>query len=122
MCSRFHNLCCALFLLLAAIPGAAMAAGSASDSATSRVLRVAADPNNLPFSNDTQQGFENKITELVAKELGAKLEYNWYAQRRGFFRNTLKANKADLVLGVPAGFEMARPTKPIYNSSYVFVS
>lgn len=94
----------------------------AEDGSTSLVLRVAADPNNLPFSNDQQQGFENRIAEIVAKDLGLRLEYVWRAQRRGFFRNTLKANKADLVLGVPAGFELARPTKPIYNSSYVFVS
>jgi len=92
------------------------------DAESSPVLRVAADPNNLPFSNDRGQGFENRIAQVVAKELGARLEYVWFAQRRGFFRNTLKANRADLVLGVPAGFEMARPTRPLYSSAYVFVT
>lgn len=87
-----------------------------------RILRVTADPNNLPFSNDKREGFENKLAELVAKELGAEIRYSWRAQRRGFFRETLKEDRADLVLGVPAHFEMALPTSPYYRSSYVFVS
>jgi quinoprotein dehydrogenase-associated probable ABC transporter substrate-binding protein len=86
-----------------------------------RVLRVTSDPNNLPFSNDKREGFENKIAELIAKELNADLQYSWRAQRRGFFRETLKEDRADLVLGVPAHFEMALPTSPYYRSSYVFV-
>jgi mxaJ protein len=94
-----------------------------SQTATGRrILRVAADPNNLPFSNQKLQGFENKIASLIAEELGAEIEYTWRAQRRGFFRETLKEGVCDLVLGVPAGFEMALTTKPYYRSSYVFVS
>jgi quinoprotein dehydrogenase-associated probable ABC transporter substrate-binding protein len=85
------------------------------------VLRVCADPNNLPFSNEKQEGFENKIAELLARDLGERLEYTWWAQRRGFFRNTLKAGSCDLVVGVPAGFEMASTTTPYYRSTYVFV-
>ncbi|MFL6499645.1 MAG: substrate-binding domain-containing protein [Candidatus Udaeobacter sp.] len=87
-----------------------------------RVLRVAADPNNLPFSNDRLEGFENKIAELIARELHCKIEYHWRAQRRGFFRETLKNGDVDLVLGVPAHFDMALTTAPYYRSSYVFVS
>ena len=87
-----------------------------------RVLRVAADPNNLPFSNDRREGFENKIAELIARELDYKLEYHWRAQRRGFFRETLKSGDVDLVVGVPAHFDMALTTAPYYRSSYVFVS
>jgi len=86
------------------------------------VLRVCADPNNLPFSNQHLEGFENKIADLIANESGEKLEYTWWAQRRGFFRNTLKANACDVVLGVPSGFEMALTTSPYYRSSYVFVT
>jgi quinoprotein dehydrogenase-associated probable ABC transporter substrate-binding protein len=86
-----------------------------------RVLRITADPNNLPFSNEKREGFENKIAELIAKELGAEIQYSWRAQRRGFFRETLKEDRADLVLGVPAHFELALPTSPYYRSSYVFV-
>jgi mxaJ protein len=86
-----------------------------------RVLHVAADPNNLPFSNDRLEGFENRIAELVARELHARLEYTWRAQRRGFFRETLKEGNCDLVLGIPSDSEMALTTKPYYRSSYVFV-
>src|SRR6267142_4365987 len=85
------------------------------------VLRVCADPNNLPFSNQRLEGFENKLAEIVAHEMNAKLEYTWWAQRRGFFRNTLKAGACDVVLGVPSGFEMALTTSPYYRSTYVFV-
>jgi quinoprotein dehydrogenase-associated probable ABC transporter substrate-binding protein len=87
----------------------------------SGVLRVCADPNNLPFSNQRQEGFENKIADLVAEELGERVEYTWWAQRRGFFRNTLKSGVCDLVVGVPSGFEMALTTAPYYRSTYVFV-
>ena len=81
------------------------------------VLRVCADPNNLPFSNDRGEGFENKIAEMLAHDLGERVEYTWWAQRRGFFRNTLKAGMCDVVMGVPSGFEMALTTRPYYRSS-----
>lgn len=84
-------------------------------------LRVCADPNNLPFSNSRGEGFENKIAELLAREMNVRLEYTWWAQRRGFFRNTLKAGLCDVVIGVPTSFEMALTTAPYYRSTYVFV-
>ncbi|MFN2596331.1 MAG: hypothetical protein ABR563_03995, partial [Pyrinomonadaceae bacterium] len=83
------------------------------------VLKVCADPNNLPFSNARGDGFENKIAELVAKDLNARVEYTWWAQRRGFFRNTLKSGSCDVVLGLPSGSEMALTTTPYYRSTYV---
>lgn len=86
------------------------------------VLRVCADPNNLPFSNERREGFENKLAELLAQDLGERVEYTWWAQRRGFFRNTLRAGACDVVMGVPSGFEMALTTKPYYRSTYVFLS
>src|SRR5690349_1767712 len=86
------------------------------------VLRVCADANNLPFSNQRLEGFENKIADLLAQELGERDEYAWCAQRRGFFRNTLQAGLCDVVMGVPSGFEMALTTKPYYRSTYVFLS
>jgi mxaJ protein len=88
----------------------------------SGVLRVCADPNNLPFSNDRREGFENKIADLLAQNLGDRVEYTWWAQRRGFFRNTLKAGLCDVVIGVPSAVEMALTTKPYYRSTYVFLS
>jgi mxaJ protein len=91
-------------------------------NADARELRVCADPNNLPFSNERGEGFENKLAELIAKDLGAELTYVWQAQRRGFIRETLKAGRCDLVPGTMAGMEMLRTTIPYYRSSYVFVT
>jgi mxaJ protein len=85
-------------------------------------LRVCADPNNLPNSNQQQQGFENALAELVARDLGERVEYTWWPQRRGFVRNTLKAGDCDMIVGIPSNYELAWPTQPYYRSSYVFVS
>jgi mxaJ protein len=85
-------------------------------------LRVCADPNNLPFSNNRLEGFENKIANVIAADLGMDVEYTWWAQRRGFVRNTLKAGKCDVILGIPSSFELAMATRPYYRSSYVFVT
>jgi mxaJ protein len=85
------------------------------------VLRVCADPNNLPFSNERGEGFENRIAEVVSHAMGTRLEYYWQPQRRGFIRTTLNAGWCDVVMGVPAGFELAQPTHAYYRSTYVFV-
>lgn len=85
-------------------------------------LRVCADPNNLPFTNSKGEGFENKIAALLARDLGTRVEYTWFAQRRGFLRNTLSAQKCDVVMGLPAGSDAAWTTTPYYRSSYVFVT
>ncbi|HEY0351377.1 MAG TPA: substrate-binding domain-containing protein [Gemmatimonadales bacterium] len=86
-----------------------------------RELRVCSDPNNLPFSNQRQQGFENRLAELIAKDEGATVRYTWWPQRRGFIRNTLAAGKCDLVMGMPFGAERVLTTRPYYRSTYVFV-
>jgi hypothetical protein len=83
------------------------------------VLRVCADPNNLPFSNGGEEGFENRIVRLIAAQLGAAVEYTWWAQRRGFIRNTLNAGRCDVVAGVPAADELTLTTRPYYRSRYV---
>lgn len=90
-------------------------------AAAKRELRVCADPNNLPFSNERKEGFENRIAELIADELDAELSYTWWAQRRGFMRHTLGAGACALVIGVPAGYELAETTDPYYRSAYVYV-
>jgi mxaJ protein len=90
--------------------------------ASKTALRVCADPNNLPFSNEKREGFENKIAELLGREMRLPVEYTWWAQRRGFFRNTLRAGLCDVVVGVPESFELALTTAPYYRSTYVFVS
>jgi mxaJ protein len=87
-----------------------------------RVLRVCADPNNLPFSNQAGEGFENQIAERLARQLNARLEYTWWPQRRGFVRNTLGAGTCDVIIGVPSRFELTATTRPYYRSTYVFVT
>ena len=91
-------------------------------AANQPVLRVCADPNNLPFSNQQKQGFENKLAEMFAAQLGAKLEYTWWAERKSFLKNSLEAGRCDLVIGVPASFTSVATTRPYYQSTYVFVS
>lgn len=90
-------------------------------AAAARELRVCADPNNRPFSAQDGSGLENKIAELIGQELGVTVTYTWFAQRRGFLRNTLNAGTCDLVPGIPAKMEMLRTTQPYYRSGYVFV-
>ena len=87
-----------------------------------RILRVCADPNNLPFSNEAREGFENKLADLLARDRRATLEYTWWAQRRGFVRHTLAAGSCDVVMGVPAAFDPVRTTRPYYTSTYVFAA
>ena len=89
-------------MILCGLAGVGCRNRSGNVSAPRRTLRVCADPNNLPFSNRSGEGFENKIAERLASSLGADLEYTWWAQRRGFVRNTLKAGLCDVVMGVPS--------------------
>jgi len=91
------------------------------ESESAHVLRVCADPNNLPFSNQDQEGFENKIAQVLARELGQAVDYTWRPQRRGFLRNTLNADKCDVVMGIPADLDSVLTTRPYYRSSYAFV-
>jgi mxaJ protein len=112
MCSVCRILCAALMV------GPLVASGTTAQPP----LRVCADPNNLPFSNQQGDGFENKIATLVARELRRPLEYFWLPQRRGFLRNSLNAQRCDVVIGVPAQYGLLQPTKSYYRSSYAFVS
>lgn len=95
-------------------------------------FKVCADPLNPPYSTKKGEGFENKIAELFAKEVDQKVEYTWFAQRIGFIRNTLTASvndrdvdsdqyKCDIVMGVPAGYDMTLTTLPYYTSTYVLL-
>jgi mxaJ protein len=101
---------------------AALLCAADSGRASVPVLRICADPNNLPFSNRAGEGFENQIAKLLAADRGARLEYTWWPQRRGFIRNTLAGGVCDVVIGVPDQFEPAATTRPYYRSSYVFIS
>jgi mxaJ protein len=129
-----------LFLLLSlvALPRAAWPQGAPQGADSSRaaappttlsespwkdekVLRVCADPDNLPFSNEKREGFDNKIAELIAKELGDSVTYTWWPARRGFVRNTLRERACDVVIGVPTGFDPVATTRPYYRSTYYLV-
>jgi quinoprotein dehydrogenase-associated probable ABC transporter substrate-binding protein len=92
------------------------------------VLRVCADPNNMPLSNNKGEGYENKIAAQMASDFGYKVEYTYFPQRMGFIRNTLRAKvpdserfKCDLVIGLPKGYDLAATTRPYLHSTYAMV-
>jgi mxaJ protein len=102
---------------------AALSLATPSPGAPPRaMLTVCADPNNMPFSNQAQQGFENRIAALIARDLGVDITYVWWAQRRGYVRNTLGSDACDLWPGVAKGVDMVTTTLPYYRSTYVFVT
>jgi quinoprotein dehydrogenase-associated probable ABC transporter substrate-binding protein len=86
-----------------------------------KVLRVCADPRNMPFSNEQGQGFENKLAELLSDKLGKKLAYTWYPQAPGFVRNTLGGYKCDVIMGYPQGNDLVQSTNPYYRTAYALV-
>lgn len=108
-----HRLLPAIFMLALA----SLAAAARADT-----LNVCADPNNLPFSDSQRQGFENKLVEMLARDLGKDVHYVWWAQRRGNIRQTLKAGLCDVIPGISSGMDMIATTRPYYRSGYVFVS
>jgi mxaJ protein len=91
-------------------------------AAPAHALVVCADPNNLPFSNRAGQGFENKLIELLARDLHTRVQYVWWAQRRGFARHTLTPAGCDLWPGVASGVKGLKTSHPYYRSTYVFVT
>lgn len=125
--ARAGLVACTVFAAAIVVTGAARSddlesASQDLHSEPGNALRVCADPNNLPYSDDAERGFENRLAEIVADELDAVLSYVWWPQRRGFVRNTLNAGDCDLIIGVPAEYEMVDTTRPYYTSSYVLVS
>lgn len=100
---------------------AVVTAGAAGRAHAKEPLRVCADPNNLPFSNDKGAGFENRIATLLARDMGTTVEFSWRPQMRGFVRKGLKAGACDVYMGVPASFGPLLTTAPYYRSTYVMV-
>ena len=86
------------------------------------VLRVCADPNNLPFSNRAEQGLENRLAALLASDLGMKVEYVWWTQRKNFVGKSLDAGVCDAIMGVPAALDGVAVTRPYYRSIYVWLA
>src|SRR5262245_40134775 len=113
----------ALSLLGACILGSG--AATADDAAA--VLRVCADPDNMPQSNTNGEGYENRIAAKLASDLGRHVVYTCFPQRMGFVRNTLKAKdenndyKCDVIIGVPKGYELTATTQPYMHSTYAMV-
>jgi quinoprotein dehydrogenase-associated probable ABC transporter substrate-binding protein len=95
--------------------------GHRADLVNRQVLRVCADPANLPFSNDKKEGFENKIADIVGEELKVPVEYTWFPQVTGFLRNTLFAKRCDIVIGTGQGDPSLLNTNAIYGSAYVLL-
>lgn len=110
-------------LVLAVILAAGVSAAAEAQRpgpAQPGLLRVCNDPDNMPFSNQKEEGFENKIAQLIAKDWKAKLDYVWYPTRRGYFR-ILNGMYCDLIIQAPGGLDMAGTTEPYYRSGYVFL-
>src|SRR6201995_5680847 len=87
-----------------------------------KVLRVCADPRNLPFSNEKGEGFENKLAEFLAAKLQKKLDYMYFPQATGFVRVTLGAHRCDVIMGFPQGDDLVQGTNPYYRTAYALIS
>lgn len=111
----------ALASLAVLIAAAGDACAQTSELVDLTALRVCADPNNLPYSNQAGEGFENRIAELIARELGVPVHYTWYPQSTGFIRQTLWAKRCDVIIGIPTPHDMVQNTNPYYRSGYVMV-
>lgn len=127
---KINKILAALFLMLTASAGWADdatlylesgAPGQPIATEDPSLFRVCAPKDNLPFSNENGEGFENKIAELMAQDLGKKLHYMFWYDRQGFYRHTLNANRCDVVMGTAADADMTLNSKPYYRSGYVFV-
>lgn len=110
-----------LVLFCATAESAVAVEGHRSDLVNRRVLRVCADPANMPFSNDKKEGFENKIAEIIGNELQVPVEYTWFPQAVGFTRNTLLAKRCDVIIGTGQGDELVLNTNAVYRSAYALI-
>jgi quinoprotein dehydrogenase-associated probable ABC transporter substrate-binding protein len=117
----FGGTCFALALVLGLSSGAALGAPPDREGRNTSYLAVCGDANNLPFSNDRMEGFENRIAERIAKQLDRPLHYRWWPQSVGFVRNTLRTRLCDLIMGVTSVNEMVQNTNPYYRSVYSLV-
>jgi len=108
--------------LLCAATGAAFAVeGHRADLVNRKVLRVCADPANMPFSNEKREGFENKIADIIGDELKVPVEYTWFPQAVGFTRNTLLAKRCDVIISTGQGDDLVLNTNALYRSAYALV-
>ncbi len=116
---------CAVVGMVAPAASQGQGGGAAEDNLElidPNVLRVCADPNNLPFSNEKGEGFENKLAEMFAAKLNKKVAYAFYPQATGFVRMTLNSHRCDVIMGYPQGDEMVQNTNPYYQTAYALVT
>jgi quinoprotein dehydrogenase-associated probable ABC transporter substrate-binding protein len=116
-----HRAALAAGVFLAALTAASAAEGPVREAVDTDALRVCADPASLPFSNQAEQGFENKIVRLIAGELKRPLQFYWFPQSVGFVRNTLHLRQCDVISGIPTAQDLVQNTNPYYRSVYVMV-
>ena len=126
---RRRGLLLSLIAITATLAGSGISLAQTNDSTglsielvDPKVLRVCADPRNLPFSNDKGDGFENKLGELFAEKLHKKLDYMYFPQAAGFVRMTLAAHRCDVIMGFPQGDDMVQGTNPYYRTAYALVT
>jgi mxaJ protein len=126
----FKKIVMYLYVMNLAFVGNAFAAGQDREDGlpgmpyrtpTDKEFRVCADPENLPYSNQKGEGFENKIAEVLAKDLGKELTYEFWLDRQGYLRNTINAQRCDVIIGMGSDVDTLRTSKPYYRSGYVFV-
>lgn len=107
----------AIATVLLCAPGRA----PADDAKQVKELRVCGDPNNMPFSNEKLEGIENKIADVIAKDLGETVTYFWWPHQRGVVKRVLNAKHCDVMLGIPKGYDLVLWTRPYYRTGYVMV-
>ena len=127
---RYRGRLITLLALTATLAGSGLAQAQTRDGGTDlsielvdpNVLRVCADPRNLPFTNEKGEGFENKLAELFAEKLQKKLNYTYFPQAAGFIRMTLAAHRCDVIMGYPQGDDLVQGTNPYYRTTYALVA
>jgi mxaJ protein len=124
--AMFRSTAVRVALALVAVSGLAAARAAAqglhTNLLTPGLLRICADPDNMPLSNQKGEGFEQKIAALIGKELNAKVEYAWWPVRRGYFSRALNGRYCDIAIEAPSGLDMAAVTKPYFRSGYMFLT
>lgn len=108
-----------VLLGLLATAAALLVPGSAASGDDRKELRVCGDPNNMPFSNEKREGIENKIADVVARELGMRVTYTWWPHQRGLVKRVLNTGRCDVLVGIPKGYDPVLWTRPYYRTGYV---
>ena len=98
-----------------------MAAGGLGGEASAGIIRVCADPDNMPFSNDKGEGFENKLAEMIGAKLDDTVDYTWFSESSGYVPNAVGSDACDLIMGYAQGTGLIEDSNPYYRTSYVLI-